>query len=343
MDRHHPTTADIVKVVGYVRVSTANQADSGAGLTVQREALEAECKRKGWELVQIYEDTGSGKAMKNRPALAAALECLRRHEADALVVSKVDRLSRSLLDFAALLERSSDEGWRVVPLDLGVDLATGTGRFIAQIMGAFAEMERGIIAQRTRDALAVKKAEGVRLGMERSIPDDVAGHIIAMRHTGATLRAIADRLNADGVPTTKGGPWQPSTIQRVLNREDTPEGLPHYRRGPRPAAPAKPSHELETVTAFQCAECAAILLPDDTRDAGPLYECNDCAERFTRDNSADGYSNRCPFCNKFSAKAADHACPECEAGELEELQAVEVDGELIPLDEHHPITLASAS
>jgi len=71
--------------------------------------------------------------------------------------------------------------------------------------------------------------------------------------------------------------------------------------------------------AYICDDCGALVAGDEGQDAGPLYECGECGTRYTRDNSADGDSHRCPDCGKFGAKIADHACPECEEGELVEL------------------------
>jgi len=99
------------RVVGYLRVSTSDQAESGAGLAAQREAIEHECRRRGWELVTIYEDTASGKSMNGRPQLRAALAELAAGNADVLMSSKLDRLSRSAVDFGQLLERARREGW----------------------------------------------------------------------------------------------------------------------------------------------------------------------------------------------------------------------------------------
>lgn len=88
-------------MIAYGRVSTADQAESGAGLAAQRTAVGAACAGRGWQLVQTYEDAGiSGKAMANRPGLLAALEAIENGRASGLVVAKLDRLSRSLLDFA---------------------------------------------------------------------------------------------------------------------------------------------------------------------------------------------------------------------------------------------------
>src|SRR6266545_2957767 len=93
-----------VKAVGYIRVSTEEQAEQGVGLSAQRSVIEAEVARRGWTLVQVFEDTASGRSLSGRRGLEAALETLEAGTADALVVAKLDRLSRSTKDFAALLE-----------------------------------------------------------------------------------------------------------------------------------------------------------------------------------------------------------------------------------------------
>jgi DNA invertase Pin-like site-specific DNA recombinase len=212
------------RVVGYIRVSTDEQADSGLGLEAQRSAIEAECARRGWELAEVYEDAGaSGKSMSGRLALQRALDAVRGHEASALVVAKLDRLSRSLLDFAGLMEDARKGEWSLVILDLGVDTTTPSGEMIANVMATFAQFERRLIGQRTKDALAVKKRQGVKLGRPRSIGEDVVERIRSDRAEGWTLRAIAAGLNEDGVPTGHGGArWHASTVKAVLGAPDSP-------------------------------------------------------------------------------------------------------------------------
>lgn len=208
------------KVVGYVRVSTAEQADSGAGLEAQRAAIRAECARRGWELVEILEDAGaSGKSLRGRPGLQRAIDQVEFGECEAIIVSKLDRLSRSLLDFAGIVARAQKWGWNLVALDLGVDLSTPSGKFIANVMASAAEWERELISQRTKDGLAVKRAQGVRLGRRPSIDPETEGRIRAMRERGMTMRAIIAQLNSEGTPTAQGGRWHPSTLQRVLGRQ----------------------------------------------------------------------------------------------------------------------------
>ncbi len=180
--------------------------------------MEAEAARRGWVLVAVEVDAGaSGKSMTGRPALAAALDAVTAGEADVLLVAKLDRLSRSLLDFASLMARSQAEGWSLVALDLGVDTSTPAGEFMASVMASAAQWERRIIGQRTRDALAVKQQQGVRLGRPRLIPDEVALAILRHRASGLSVRAIAARLTADGIATANGGArWSASSVQRVL-------------------------------------------------------------------------------------------------------------------------------
>jgi DNA invertase Pin-like site-specific DNA recombinase len=209
-----------VKVVGYVRVSTDEQERSGAGLEAQRAAIMAEVDRRGWRLVGIEQDTASGKSTRKRPGLAAALEQLDAGEADSLIVAKLDRLSRSLLDFAAMVELSRRQGWALVALDLGVDTTTPSGEMMASVLAVFAQFERRVIAQRTKDGLAAKRAAGTLkgpIGRPRQLPAQIADRIVAERDAGRSTPQIADGLNADAIATAQGGKrWYPSTVSAVL-------------------------------------------------------------------------------------------------------------------------------
>src|SRR3954462_5692770 len=158
-----------MRVLGYLRVSTSEQADSRAVLIAQKAAILAEAERRGWSGVTIIEDAGYSAKDMRRPGLAAALAMLKGREADALVVSKMDRLSRSLLDFAAIMQQAQKEGWALLALDSPADLTTPSGRAMVCVQAVFAQLERELIGQRTRDALAQRKAAGVRLGRERLI------------------------------------------------------------------------------------------------------------------------------------------------------------------------------
>ena len=206
-----------VAVVGYVRVSTEEQGDVGAGLEAQRQAITAECQARGWQLLAIHEDIASGKAFSKRPGLEAALQAVQCKEARGLVVAKLDRLSRSVIDAAQTIERARREGWNLVALDLGVDFSTASGEAMAHMTAVFAQLERRLIGERTRAALAVRNAQGVRLGRPRIVTEQLRRRIQRERARGHSLQAIADRLNAGGVPTAHGGVlWYPSTVRWVL-------------------------------------------------------------------------------------------------------------------------------
>jgi DNA invertase Pin-like site-specific DNA recombinase len=206
-----------MRVLGYVRVSTDEQRDSGAGLAAQRAAIEAECRRRGWQLVEVIEDAGYSAKDLKRPGIQIALETLRRREAGAMVVAKLDRLSRSMLDFTALMAKATKQGWALVALDCAVDTTTPAGEAMANVLATFAQFERRLIGQRTREALAVKRSEGVRLGRPPTLPEKVRKRIRAERAERRSLAAIASALNADRVPTAQGGArWHPSTVRAVL-------------------------------------------------------------------------------------------------------------------------------
>lgn len=203
-------------MVGYVRVSTDDQAENGAGLAAQREAIQTECERRGWVLLRFEEDAFSGKTLK-RAGLEAALAACRSGEAAGLVVAKLDRLSRSIVDFARLLEDARAQGFNIAALDLGLDLSTPQGELVANVIASVAQWERRMIGQRTREALAVKQAQGVRLGRPRSLPAQVRARVRRMRTRGMTFGAIASKLNKEGVPTAQGGErWYASTVRAVL-------------------------------------------------------------------------------------------------------------------------------
>jgi DNA invertase Pin-like site-specific DNA recombinase len=206
-------------VLGYTRVSTEEQGKSGAGLAAQRSAIRQACEARGYELLEVVEDPGHSAKSLDRPGITRVLEELGARRADALMVAKLDRLSRSLLDFAGLMERARNERWAIVALDLGVDTSTPSGELMANVLATFAQFERRMIGQRTKDALAQKRAQGVRLGRPATTPAEVVARIMAERAAGRTLQAIADGLNVDGVPTVRGGQaWRPSSVRAILKR-----------------------------------------------------------------------------------------------------------------------------
>jgi DNA invertase Pin-like site-specific DNA recombinase len=144
---------------------------------------------------------------------------LEAGEAKALVVAKLDRLSRSMLDFAALMATTQKQNWALVALDCAVDTSTPAGEAMAHVLATFGQFERRLNGERTKEALAGKKAVGVRLGRPPAVPQSVVRHMQRQRARGDSLRKIADDLNEARVPTAQGGrEWYAATVRNVLIR-----------------------------------------------------------------------------------------------------------------------------
>jgi len=205
------------RVIAYTRVSTGKQAESGLGLADQSDRISEAIDRRGWTLVHRAEDAGqSAKTLANRPALRDALEMLDSGAAEVLVAAKLDRLSRSVVDFGALVERAKRRGWSLVVLDADVDTTTPAGEFMANVLVSAAQYERRLIGQRTAAAHRQRRARGQRAGQAPILSIEVREHIAAQRRSGTSLRAIAEGLNAEGTPTARGGRWHASTVRHVV-------------------------------------------------------------------------------------------------------------------------------
>lgn len=209
----------------YRRVSTQEQTDSGLGLAAQRDRLAAEAERRGWPAVEwVTDEVSGGTDAADRPALGAVLDRLGR--GDALVVSKLDRLSRSLHDFTGLLRRSEREGWGVVCLDPEIDSAAPNGRLVVHMLVAISQWEREMIGQRTREGLArsgkrLGRAPGlppVGGGKPKPVPPEVAAVVRDAVAEGLSLNAVAARLNEYGLPSLRGGRWHATSVRRLLAR-----------------------------------------------------------------------------------------------------------------------------
>lgn len=210
------------RVIGYARVSTEDQGENGGGLAGERHAIEREADRHGWVVIDVADEVQSGKSLLCRPVLERVISRIERGDADALVVSKLDRLSRSVMDFGALVERAQRKGWAIVVIDPAIDMTTANGRFFANVLVSMAQWEREMIGQRTREGLAAKKATGTLkgpLGRQSKLPSEVVRRIRREFELGGSLRGIATRLNEDHVPTGQGGKqWHASTVKAVLAR-----------------------------------------------------------------------------------------------------------------------------
>lgn len=218
-----PRRAPSHTAVGYLRVSTTEQADSGAGLAAQREAVRRHADRHGLTIMEWHTDAGvsGGISPDNRPGMSAALDVLRDRRAGVLIAAKLDRISRSVKDAAELIDRATTEGWAVRTADGTVgDDDSPMGRAMIGVASVFSELERGLIAARTREALAARKAAGMQLGKPTTLPDDVLQRILTELSTGRSLRAICDGLMLDGIPTATGNPrWFPAQVKRAADSD----------------------------------------------------------------------------------------------------------------------------
>ena len=208
-----------------MRVSTVEQATSGLGRAAQESALVAECSHRKWDLVATIVDDGESGSSLDRPGIQDALRRLLAGEADGLVVSKLDRLTRSVADLMALLSWFEDERKTLVALDLGIDTSTPVGKLIVTVLGALASWERDVLAARTRDALAALRAQGRPISRPAVVDDhDLADLVRELHAEGLGPTAIARHLNQTGVPTVRGAAeWRDTSVRGVLGyRRPTP-------------------------------------------------------------------------------------------------------------------------
>ena len=201
--------------VGYCRVSTDGQGERGYGLDSQAALIEAEAAARGWTMGRIYVDVASGKSTRRRPEFGAMLGALGAGEADVLIVAKLDRLSRSLVDFAQVMALAQEQGWGIDALDIGVDTSTINGELIANIIMALAQWERRIIGQRTTVALQQVRAQGKALGRPSGVSIETRRLIRVLRDSGLSWQKVADTLTGEGVPTGQGGRWHASTVRKL--------------------------------------------------------------------------------------------------------------------------------
>ena len=209
--------------VAYYRVSTAEQGRSGLGLEAQREAVHRYLNGGDWTLAGEFTEVETGKgsnALAKRPALREALGFAKKHKA-TLVIAKLDRLARNVHFISGLMEAGVD----FVAADM-----PSADRFQLHLFAALAEQEARMISQRTKVALAAAKERGTVLGsngrklaaqyhadaLERVAP--IAADLKALKAEGLTVRAIAETLNARGVLSPGGKPWQPGNVHRALQR-----------------------------------------------------------------------------------------------------------------------------
>jgi site-specific DNA recombinase len=221
--------------LGYVRVSTDEQAERGLGLEAQRQTIRAYCEAKGYELLAIHQDPGvsGGKPLEKREGGAALLAAARKGK-HIVVAAKLDRLFRSVVDAANILADFDKKGVLLVAIAENFDMTSPYGRAMAQMASVFAELERAMIRERTRAALAVKRNRGERTSgfipfgwdvspcgrrlVENAKEQKARAWILKMHKQGTSLRGIAKKLNDRGIKPKRSNRWIYSTIIGILKR-----------------------------------------------------------------------------------------------------------------------------
>lgn len=217
-----------MKVIGYARVSTEEQATSGVSLQAQVEKLRAYASCYDLEIVEIIEDGGQSAKSLQRPGIQRALQMMREGQAKGLLVAKLDRLTRSIVDLNTLISEyfSEEARYQVSLFSVAdqVDTRSAGGRLVLNVLMSVAQWEREAIGERTKAALTYKKQQGVKLGRpikKVTDPEEVKtiNYVTELRGRGLTFRAIATRLQVEGYKTFRGGKWHPQTVQDMLKAE----------------------------------------------------------------------------------------------------------------------------
>ena len=226
------TNAVYQRAIGYVRVSTRDQADSGASIAAQRTKIEAYATLHDMELVEIIEDAGHSAKSLERPGMIRLLGLIRRRAIGAVVVAKLDRITRSVRDLGELIEMFKRSGVEFASVGDHIDTSTAAGRLVLNVMGSVSQWEREAIGERTRDALAVLKAQGKRVSRfapfgyrsdgngawtEDAAEQRTIGLIVTLRREGLSLRKIGAELERRGVLSRAASRLSPQLIGKVLN------------------------------------------------------------------------------------------------------------------------------
>jgi len=220
-----------MRAVGYVRVSTDQQADNGESLHMQETKIRAMAEVQDAELVEMLVDAGESAKSLQRPGMCQLLELVASKSVDSVIVLKLDRLTRSVRDLADLLDTFDRKGVSLVSVNESLDTGTAAGRLVLNVMASVAQWEREVIAERTREALASKKARGHRIGnipfgweigpdgvrlVENPQEQRVISIIAELRAEGHSLRAIAAELNRQGYRTRSGSTWRHQYVAGIV-------------------------------------------------------------------------------------------------------------------------------
>lgn len=221
----------MTRAIGYARVSTEGQAEFGVSMKAQETKIRAMAEVQGAELAEIISDGGESAKNLARPGMARLLSIVDSGKVDTVIIAKLDRLTRSVKDLAELLERFERRNVSLVSVAESLDTRTAAGRLVLNVMASVSQWEREVIAERTVDALAHKKAKGERVGTIRfgyRLADDglhleenpqeqeIISRVQELRAAGYTLREIAAELNRQGFTTRRGSAWQHVYVMNIM-------------------------------------------------------------------------------------------------------------------------------
>ena len=224
---------DELTVIGYTRVSSSEQARDGLSLDAQRSRIGSWAEATGSELLAVVVDAGvsGSKPLVLRPGgqrIAALLE-QREPEADAVIITSLDRLGRDAAETLSYVQRFARGKLGLVSIIDRLDLSSPHGRAMAGVAAVFGQLEREMIASRTSEALAALRAQGRVYGplpygfdrdgdllVENFEEARVASQMMDMRGTGLSFRAIASWLNSEAIPAKRGGIWNAPKVRSVI-------------------------------------------------------------------------------------------------------------------------------
>ncbi|MEE8153801.1 MAG: recombinase family protein [Phycisphaerales bacterium] len=220
------------KAIGYTRVSTRDQADSGASLASQRTKIEAYAVLHDLELVEVIEDAGYSAKSLDRPGMTKLLSLVRGRKITTVVVAKLDRITRSVRDLGELIDVFQRSGVEFASVADHIDTSTASGRLVLNVMGSVSQWEREAIGERTSEALAVMRSNGRRISrhapygyrlngqgwIEDEREQEAIRLMLQLRAKGTSLRRIAEELQTHGFTSRTGKRLSPQLIANVLGR-----------------------------------------------------------------------------------------------------------------------------
>jgi len=207
-----------MKVVGYIRVSTDEQASHGVSLAMQERRVMGYCIAKDWQLVEVVRDEGRSAKDLNRPGVQCLLEMVDQRVIEAIIIYKLDRLTRSVGDLNHLIGALQKRGVKLVSIEESLDPTTACGELMMNLLISVSQWERRVIGERTRAAMQHLKSQGRVIGRAGFDDTTTLARITEERAQGRSYQDIAQGLTRDGIPSGRGGQWTAMTLRRMALR-----------------------------------------------------------------------------------------------------------------------------